>query len=253
MACFGAFSPTGFSAGGFDIDSYAQTDDALGKIATEYREAESFIKLIISHLTQIEAAARAACAIPDYFDLRTARGEQLTFIGKRLGWPRQHCICVTLPVLGFEWDEPPPGVQIPIAGNCEGATFIDCGATGRGEASIDDDDLYRRFLMVRRYQFLNLYDIASLQTCVKLMWGPSATIHDAARGQVVLAPGRDLTGVETTLLQLALRVMPVAPGIRPMMQFGSTPILGFGEGWAGNCEAAQFLCPVFIDPYACAA
>ena len=232
----------------------ALTDDALGKVATEYREAERFIGLITSHLEEIELASRAICAIPNYFDILTARGEQLTFIGKRLGWPRLHCVCVTLPVLGFAWPTgTAPPLSPPVAGNCEGASWLACGATGEGEISLDDDDLYRRFLFVRRYQMMSLYDIASLQTCVKTMWGAAATVHDGARGTVVIAPGRALSSYETDILPVALRVMPVAPGIRAMINFGNSPILGFGEGWAGNCESGQFLCPVYVNPYGCPA
>jgi hypothetical protein len=227
----------------------------LGKLATQYREAENFIALIRAHLAPVEDAGITVCGIPDYFDIDTAVGDQLTIIGKWLGWPRRHCVCVSLPVLGFAW---PGGTAPPlapvIAGACDAsASFIDCGATGQGEVSLDDDALYRRFLKARRYQMLGLYDVASLQSAAREMWGALARAHEGRVGTVILAPGRVLTATETALVPLMLRVMPIAPGIRPSVHFGAGPIIGFGDGWAGNCEGGQMLCPVPVDPYACAA
>jgi hypothetical protein len=227
----------------------------LGKLATQYREAEKFIALIRAHLGASEEAGVTVCGVPDYFDIETATGDQLTILGKWLGWPRRHCVCVTLPVLGFEWPlGTAPPLAPPIAGACDpNATFIACGATGQGEVDLADDELYRRFLKTRRYQMLGLYDVASLQIAAREMWGPAAIVHDGRPGTVILAPGRALDATETALLPLMLRVMPIAPGIRPMVHFGTAPILGFGAGWAGNCEGGQLLCPIPVDPYSCAA
>jgi hypothetical protein len=234
-----------------DCATHDFTGDELGKLATQYREAEKFIGLTKSHLDEIQDAARVVCDIAARFDILTAVGEQLTFVGKRLGWPREHCVCVTLPVLGFVCTSPLPGIQIPIAGNCEGASWLACGATGEGKVSLDDDAVYRRFLLARRYQMLGLYDIASLQAACREMWGSSAVVHDGQRGTAVVAPGRVLTAYETSILPLMLRVLPFAPGIRPNVHFGAAPVLGFGAGWAGNCVGGAPLCPVYVNPYGC--
>lgn len=234
-----------------DCATHDFTGDELGKVATQYREAERFIGLIKSHLDEVQDAARVVCDIATRFDILTAVGEQLTFVGKRMGWPRRHCVCITLPVLGFVNPSPLPGIQIPIAGNCEGASWLACGATGQGDVSLDDDATYRRFLLARRYQMMALYDIASLQAAGQAMWGSAATVHDGPKGSAVVAPGRVLTAYETSILPLMLRVLPFAPGIRPMVQFGASPILGFGAGWAGNCQSGQFLCPQYVNPYGC--
>jgi hypothetical protein len=226
-------------------------DDEIGNLATQYREAEKFIALIRAHLKPTDAAGVSVCSIPDFFDIDTAVGDQLTILGKWLGWPRRHCVCVTLPVLGFPY---PEGTAPPLAPPiqsffCGSATWIECGATGQGEVELSDDALYRRFLKARRYQMLGLYDIASLRAAAAEMWGATVAIHSAP-GQAIIAFGRALTATETAILPLSLRVMPIAPGIRPMVHFGTMPIIGFGTGWASICTGS-FLCAVFVDPYGC--
>lgn len=128
-------------------------------------------------------------------------------------------------------------LQRPVVGFCDdSATWIVCGVSGIGEISIADDEMYRKFLMVRRYQMLALYDLESLTEACRIFWGDTATVLDAGHGRVVIAPGRDLTQAETALLQLYPRVLPVAPGVRIRFHFGPTKVFGFGEGWGGFCE-----------------
>src|SRR5690349_2729996 len=72
----------------------------VNKLATEYREATKLIGLIRALLGQSELAGRHACAIPTEFDLDYSVGDQLTIIGKWLGFPRCHCVCDAPPVAG---------------------------------------------------------------------------------------------------------------------------------------------------------
>lgn len=252
-ACISFFQAGFFQSAFFQTEQRDFVEPQIDRLATQYREATKFIGILKAQLEEIQDVARILCGLPGYFDLDGSVGEQLSFIGKRMGWPRRHCVCVTLPVLGFEYADPPAGIQIPIAGNCEDATFLACGATGAGEVELTDDETYRRFLRVRRYQMRRLYDISSLQNAAQVMWGATARIHDGQPGTVVIAFGRALSDYEAAILPLALRVLPIAPGIRPLVHFGFGPILGFGQGWAGNCEGGEVLCPEFIDPYGCAA
>ena len=264
----GSFSGSDFSAGDFDIltavpigtDCPAPgwlSERALSRVITQYREAARLKDMIRVYAEAVEEAASEVCALPDYFDIDTAVGDQLTIIGKRLGWPRSHCVCVTSPVFGFACE----GVASPyeIVGFCaQGSTWVGCGDVGAGMLTLSDDAVYRAFLKVRRYQALGLYDVASLTASVQTMWGASASVITTPQsvGTVTLAPGRVLSAYETTILPLALRVMPVAPGIRPMVHTSPLGgrIFGFGEGWGGFCEmpSAEWLCPTFIDPYDCA-
>ncbi|HEV7258921.1 MAG TPA: DUF2612 domain-containing protein [Bosea sp. (in: a-proteobacteria)] len=249
MACFGAFAPTGFAASGFDLDELSLTEEAIDKVATQYREATKFLATIRAYLTQSEYGARAACAIPNYFDLDTARGDQLTIIGKWLGLPRCHCVCDAPAVFGFDCGAGP----FSIAGFCApGSTWLGCEPLGTSTLCIDDDEVYRGMLKARRYQMLGLYDIASLQAAIRHIWGSTAQVADASVGSVTLAPGRALTADETTQLPVAFRVFPIAPGIRALAHLGTGPVFGFGTGWGGFCEGAEFLCPTDPHTYTCA-
>jgi hypothetical protein len=223
----------------------------INKVATQYREAGKFLAYMRVVLGEVEGAIRATCAIPDFFDLDTAVGDQLTLLGKRMGWPRCHCVCDVAPVFGFDCGPNPLG--IPIVGFCEGGTWADCDEVGNGEICLSDDEVYRGFLRARRYQMLGLYDIASLQAALRHVWGPAANVANTGAGKVVIAPGRPLTAVETSQLPLVVRVMPIAPGIKAKLFLGGDdPIFGFGEGWGGFCADAQWLCETDPNAYACA-
>lgn len=220
----------------------------LARIATQYREAERFKGYLRVILNQVDAAARAACAIPSFFDLRNAAGDQLTLLGKRLGFPRCHCVCDFAPVFGFACDDLTS--TIAITGFCEeGSTWANCHEVGQGQLCLQDDEVYRAHLLARRYQMLGLFDEDSLSASVRLLWGEQASVIPFA-GYVVLRPGRALSSDETARLSVTLRVLPVAPGISIRMQYGAAPIFGFGAGWSGFCAGA-WLCPVPIDPYSC--
>lgn len=210
-------------------------EERIERILTQYRESPKLIHLLRTYLWQIEDVREHMEGMPLRFDLDTATGDQLTLIGKRLGWPRSHCVCDVQPVFGFECEG--FASEYPIGGFCdESVTWEDCGAFGLGEITIADDDVYRKFLQVRRYQMTAQFDLASLQECVRIFWGDDAVVLDSGHGRVVICPGRDLTSVETALLQLYPRVLPVALGVAVRFHFDTPYVFGFGEGWGGFCE-----------------
>lgn len=256
----------------------------LGRLATQYRESIHLKGYIAAILHQVEIAAQATCAIPDWFDIATALGEQLTFLGRRMGFPRCHCVCDASPVYGIVCDGPYVGP--PIAGLCDDASLRGCGGTS--DLCIGDDEVYRAHLLARRYQMLGLYDIQSLGEALRHLWGPTAWVPDAKLGRVVIAPGRDLTPEEERRFRVSLRVLPIVPTMEIAVHYGSEPIAGIGTGWAGPCsslpsspvygincgaqtnyvvaglcstatlagcepfgEGGHLLCPVVVDPYAC--
>lgn len=225
----------------------------INRVATQYREATKFLGLIRNILAEGEGAAISLCSIPDFFDLDTAVGDQLTILGKWLGFPRCHCVCgATPPVFGFDCDGTYAGPYTLVGFCAPGSSWVDCPTLGDGEVCLDDDETYRRYLRARRYQMLGLYDIASLQAAVRLVWGPTAQVADAGVGKVVLSPGRPLTDDEVAQLPIAFRVFPIAPGIKALVHLGTGPIFGFGTGWAGFCESAEWLCPTDPQTYFCA-
>ena len=219
----------------------------IDRIATQYREATKLIGYMRAVLGQAEEAARAICAIPLAFDLDTATGDQLTLIGKRLGWPRCHCVRLTPRMFGFLCNDPETDAH--IGGFCDddpALTWIDCASVSEGQICIADDATYRAYLKARRYQVLGLYDLSSLEAAARHVWGPSAFLAASGGGEVVIAAGRDLTDTETDQLQLFARVMPIAPGVRLFVHLGADPLFGFGTGWGEFCDGSVLLCP--IDP-----
>lgn len=253
----------------------------IDRVLTQYRESPRLLHVIRTALRQVQEAAGAIDAIPSFFDIESAIGDQLTLIGKALGWPRTHCICDVQPVFGFECD----GVfNQEIAGFCdENSTWAACDALGFSDITLTDDELYRKFLKVRRYQFLGLFDRGSLTEAIQTLWGEAAFIIADGNRRVVIAPGRFLTAAETAVLQLYPRVLPIAIGMQIRFHFGIRfPTFGFGEGWGGFCEpyldgpmlttedgsviadedgnaitvgdltqGADWVCPVDVHPYDC--
>jgi hypothetical protein len=255
----------------------------LAKLINQYQESPKLQHVIRSALLQVQEATEAVEAIPSFFDLETAVGDQLTLIGKVMGWPRTHCVCNVQPVYGAECE----GFvsAFPIAGACDAnATWINCDARGFSQVTLSDDELYRKFLKVRRYQFMRQIDRHALREAAQIFWGSNAFVAHEGHGRVVLAPARELTAQELAIVQLYPRVMPVAIGTRVLFHFGTRfPLAGGGEGWGTACElvgnnigilaengdailaedgepigtddvinGADVLCPVDVQPYSCA-
>lgn len=256
-------------------DKSALIEARVDKILTQYRESPNLIGLIRHDLGQIADVLIEACSFPDEFDIMSAGGDQLTLIGKRLGWPRCHCVCGVVPIAGFNcgpqpvtldgeivtldgdivtFNPDPAGgttTNRPLLGFCSGAVWADCQETGTSDLCFDNDKTYRGYLLARRYQIRRLWDIDSLQASVEHIWGATATVVSMGGGRVAVQPGRDLTVQERRELPVAFRVLPIAPGIQPFISYETGPIAGFGEGWGGFCDGATWLCPEPIDPYNC--
>lgn len=208
-------------------------EERINRVLTQYRESPKLLHVLRTYLGAVAEVHQRACDLPEYFHLDTAQGDQLTILGKRMGWPRCHCVCDSEPVFGFDCDD----FSIrPITGFCDpSGSWVEC-STGLSDICLTSDDLYRKFLMVRRYQYLNLYDLASLEECLRIFFGPEAGVMYSGQGRVVVTPGRDLISSELALLPLMVRVLPLALGIRVTFYFGPKRVFGFGEGWGGFME-----------------
>ncbi|NTA36841.1 glycine-rich domain-containing protein [Agrobacterium salinitolerans] len=75
-------------------DKSAFVEERIDKILTQYRESPRLLAIIRQDVEQIADAVIETCEIPSKFDILDATGDQLTIIGRQLGWPRCHCIKV---------------------------------------------------------------------------------------------------------------------------------------------------------------
>lgn len=203
----------------------------------------------------------------DKFDIMTATGDQLTIIGKVLGFPRCHCICTDLPIFGFACGQTNinilsdssillgDGSEVVISqydnivssnvvGFCEDGVFSGCSIGGFGDICITDDSLYRRFLLARRYQARQLWDIDSLQAAVETLFGRNAAAINMGGCRVAIAPGRILSVIEQSLLPVMMKVLPIPKGIQKFISLEPSRVFGIGQGWGGLCEGAEWFCPV---------
>lgn len=215
------------------IADFERVEPRIDRVLTQYRESPKLLNLMRTYMRQVEQVEQSLDTLPSFFDLDSATGDQLTIIGKRLGFPRMHCVCQSQPVFGFPCDD---DATESIFGFCVNAEWEKCSNQGVTDISIDDDEMYRNFLRVRRYQILNLYDRQSLTETLRILWGPTAKIMDQRHGRVIITPGRPLEPQERAFIQLYPRVLPVGMGIAIRFHFGSIRAFGFGEGWGGFCD-----------------
>jgi hypothetical protein len=216
------------------VDPEELVEAGVNRVLTQYRESPKLLHLIRTYMRKVAEVHGAICNLPSHFDLSTAVGDQLTLIGKRMGFPRCHCVCDVQPVYGFACEGVP--TNRPIIGSCEVGSWDGCGEDGISEICIDDDEMYRKLLVSRSYQMQSRYGLADLTDALQTIYGPQASVLDAGQGRVVLAPFRDLTEAETAILQIIPRVLPIAPGVVSRWHFGTLLVAGFGEGWGGPCE-----------------
>lgn len=215
-----------------DEDDFVET--GIDRVLTQYRESPKLLHVIRTYVRQIAKIHASICEMPSYFDLRTAIGDQLTLIGKRMGFPRCHCVCDIQPVFGFACEGQPS--TRPIIGFCHDGSWDGCGEDGVSEICINDDEMYRKLLISRSYQMQARYGLSDLTDALRAIYGPTAAVLDAGHGRVVLAPFRELSDGETAILQIVPRVLPIAPGIVTRWHFGTFKVFGFGEGWGSFCE-----------------
>ena len=204
------------------------------RVLTQYRESPKLLAVISAILRQAEDARDAALAMPDHLDLETAEGDWLTYVGKRMGWGREHCVCLRPPVFGFECEDPDP--LLPVAGFCdEMGTWIDCAAPEASVYRLDDDATYRRFLRVRARQIAGDFTEAGVLAAAREAFGDKAEVLASNNRRVVVAPGEDFDILHPTA-QLWTRVFPLPPSTRLTFHVGSTrAVFGFGPGWTGFC------------------
>ena len=210
-------------------------EEKIEKIATEYRESQRLKALIRVYLKQVGLAYVSACSMLDAFDLDTAVGDQLTILGKALGWPRCHCAGQRTPVFGFACDFDSCAVPaVPVGGFCEAEW--DCGGPDFVEFCFIDDELYRRFLKARAIALTADYRRPGLLAAARELFGEDAVIWHEDTARVALCTGRLLSSIEISIAHLFRQVLPVAHGVGFELWHSDGPPFGFGAGWGGFCE-----------------
>lgn len=210
-------------------------EERIDRVLTQWRESPNLLGMARAYLTEMATVARQACEMLEYFDIDTAVGDQLTILGKVLGWPRCHCKGQRRPVFGFAcFNDCGPPSQ-PIGGFCEAEW--DCG---NGPAYVEfcftDDEMYRGFLKARIIALTGDYTRAGLVEAAHQVFGLDACILAERPGTVAIHAGRLLTGIEISIAHLYQHAMPVAPGIKLEIWHGNGPAFGFGIGWGGFCD-----------------
>lgn len=227
-------------------EDYELVDEIQKSLLTQYRESPNLILLLRTYLREVEKIYQIACGLPDLFNLETAVGEQLTFIGKRMGFGRKHCICSVKSIHGFD-DQIICNNDNPFytyTGFCASASnWLFCDDNIVDEIEITDDEVYRKCLRIRSYQITNKFGREDLIDAAGIFFGENTTILDDRNGRIVITPGRVITNDEFGLLQVLARILPVVPGIKILFYLDTNPVTGmlsapagFGDGWSGFCE-----------------
>lgn len=209
----------------------------INRVLTQYRESPHLLAMLRAYIDQVRQAAVSADEMLDFFDIDTAVGDQLTILGKALGWPRTHCAGQRRPVFGFECEDD-CGIPLqPIGGFCEAEWDCD-GAPDYVEFTFTDDELYRRFLKARIVTLTGDFTRSGITAAARVAFGDLAVIYVDEPGTVGIATGRLLSNIEISIVHLYRQVMPVAPGIELEIWHGDGPPFGFGAGWGGFCDGS---------------
>jgi len=226
---------------------FTSTADRLDLLATQYRESPNLKALMTVYLDALGDVAPAIC---DTFtlDIDTAVGDQLTQIGKVLGWDRVQCGGVRPKVFGFECVDECTSSLAPIGGFCETWNGNDCLSDVLfGEFTFTDDELYRRFLKSLVLKYDNDFRRSTLREAIEILFGADATIFNETPGTIGISTGRPLTSDELAITHLFKQVLPVAPGVGvSVYETTGTRPFGFGIGWGEFCTG-EFPALVFKE------
>lgn len=216
-----------------DADTLAEAQ--IDKLATQYRESNNLIGITRGYVHQVATVENTACSMLDNFDIDDAVGDQLTILGKVLGWPRVHCAGRRKAVFGFECDNECGPPTVPVGGFCEAEWACD-GDPDFVEFTFTDDEMYRGFLKSRAITLAGEYRRDSLTEAARAMFGDLAVIWKREAGVVHLATGRLLSDTEISISHLYRQVLPVPPGIALELWHSRGAPFGFGHGWGGMCS-----------------
>lgn len=220
---------------------------SIEKFITQYREADKLKGLATTYLRASEEAVHSLCFIPSFFDIETAVCDQLTILGKILGFPRYQCKGLRKPRFALGYCNPLTYVcACPTCNECEvepeqGFCFGYMGDVyDPFEFTCNDDELYRRFLLCRILQRNKKFKKDVLLQALKLLFDvEDPIILESARGRVKVSINRPLTAFEKKTWHMYRSVLPVGLGVRTeiLLSNSSARPFGLGAGWGQFCSS----------------
>jgi len=263
-------------------DKAAEIEARIDRIATQYRESPNLIALMRSYMEEFGLAAEAMVEIASAFDLETKGGDQLTIIGKWLGWPRHHPNGQLATFFGFdsapvqpfggfgetppsEWDTAGSEAEqllgfnpdadpnqdpdyFPVDGFCGEGIFYTEGAQRYRAYDFSDDEEYRVWLKAMQRRLQKDYRRGTLAEAATGIFGSEVVPIEERAGEMILCLTRAFTVQERRYLHKVEEVLPVTPGalLRWAQSEGSP--FGFGAGW-GELGQNGFY-KIVRDPFA---
>lgn len=233
------------------IDKSALVDARLSRVLTQYRESPNLLGVAGAYLSELTDVMDRADAIPSAFDMDTSTGDQLTIIGRWLGFPRTHGEGARVRAFGFERLPPvltalidndnaiavdngealvietdrtearqagfdlvaEAATTYSVAGFCEGAFFACPDGTAFEEHTFSDDDTYRRWLKARRRQ---INASLSLKYTRQELETAAGEIFGATAKLVKEKPGIVTVCLERLFTEAELRLLELASLVLPV-------------------------------------
>lgn len=224
------------------VDKSALADARLSRVLTQYRESPSLLGMIEAYLLEMAEVMERADAIPAAFDIDASTGDQLTMIGKWLGFPRAHPRGQRVRAFGFSRDDR-PSLTYPVAGFCD-SRFL-CEGHDFEAKTFSDDAEYRRFLKARavsvnaalanRYSRDVITDAAN-----SLFSGGNVVIVREEGGSLTLCLTRFFTEGEKDILHMATQVLPLPLGVTVFWAHSDGVPFGSGSGWGEFCTSSFY-------------
>lgn len=229
------------------IDVNEMIDERLSRVLTQYRESDNLLGLITEYLKALGNIGAQIDELNEAFNIETSTGNQLTLIGKWLGWPRTHCEGQRLPVFGY----PCEGYRInyPVKGYCEGVRYS-CAQTPYQSYTFEDDDEYRNWLIVRGAaivaQQTSNFSYPLLEQTASIIFDDDVIVVRTLPGKITLCLTRYFTEYELSILHLVKEILPLPPGIGVVWAHCDGVPYGYGDGWGDTCTSNYYA--IIRDP-----
>lgn len=223
-------------------------EERIDRVLTQYRESPNLLFLLRTYLDAAAEVGERQHAIAEAFNIETSTGDQLTMIGKWLGWPRIHCNGRRIKAFGYGCGN--CRTSYPVGGYCEGVRYVDPKALYE-EHTFSDDEVYRRWLVARGSQITiersSSWNFEALEQAATALFDHQVLIVRNLNGSITLCITRYVTEEERATLHLTQEVLPVPPGVKLIWAHCNGVPFGYGEGWNEYCVSEYY--SIIRDPF----